>query len=161
MIYIQNAAEVFPNCMYVNFRIWKWYIQSSQIRWNINWYSKFPDKMMSKDKNFRYCMPTFDNIRDAWRYQRSDQNVIYCSWILIDFGKFITKCHFLLFFCKLHKYLKFLSFDNDMMNVIPETLNWISTFSLQSLSRYLCWWTITEVIIRQVYMYEIYSFQMI
>jgi len=43
MFYIQNAADVFPNCMYVNFRIWKWYIQSSQIRWNINWwkYSKF------------------------------------------------------------------------------------------------------------------------
>ena len=57
--------------------------------------------------------------------------------------------------------LKFLSFDNDMMNVIPETLNWIATFSLQSLSRYLCWWTITEVIIRLVFLYEIYRFQMI
>jgi hypothetical protein len=90
-----------------------------------------------KDNNFRHCMPTFDNIRDVWRYQRSDQNVIYCSWsechllfmirmssivhdqnviycswILIDFGKFITKCHYLLFFANstIFMYFRYISY---------------------------------------------------
>ena len=48
----------------------------------------------SKDKNFRHCMQTFDNIRDVWRYKGlirmssivHDQNVIYCSW---------SECHLL------------------------------------------------------------------